>query len=65
MSRDMFTTEGIEVLGTPVGIDRYIQTFVAQKCLQIMQDVGKHEILTDGFVDTKIAYEVLQKGESS
>ena len=27
-TRDMFTTEGIEVLGTPVGIDRYIQTFL-------------------------------------
>jgi hypothetical protein len=54
MSRDMFTTEGIEVLGTPVGIDRYIQTFVAQKCLQIMQDVGKHAILTDGFVHIQL-----------
>jgi hypothetical protein len=28
--RDMFTTEGIEVLGTPVGNDRFIQTFVTQ-----------------------------------
>ena len=25
-TRDMFTTEGIEVLGTPVGNDRFIQT---------------------------------------
>jgi hypothetical protein len=40
----MFTTdsEGIEVLGTPVGNDRFIQTFFAQKFLKIMGDIGKH-----------------------
>jgi hypothetical protein len=27
-TRDMFTTEGIEVLGTPVDNDRFIKTFV-------------------------------------
>ena len=38
---DMFTTEGIEILGTPVGTDRFIQTHVAQNCLKIMADIAK------------------------
>jgi len=46
----MFTTEGIEVLGTLVVNDRFIQTFIAQNCLKIMEDIGKHAFLTDGFV---------------
>ena len=35
---------------TPVGTDRYMKTIVAPNCLKIMQDTGKHEIRTDGFV---------------
>jgi hypothetical protein len=53
-TRDMFTTEGIEVLGTPVGNDRFIQTFVAQNCLKIMGDIGKHACLTDGCVHAQL-----------
>jgi hypothetical protein len=53
-TRDMFTTEGIEVLGTPVGKDRFIQTFVAPNCLKIMGDIGKHACLTDGFVHAQL-----------
>jgi hypothetical protein len=53
-TRDMFTTEGIEVLGTPVGKDRFIQTFVSQNCLKIMGDIGKHVCLTDGFVHDQL-----------
>jgi hypothetical protein len=45
-TRDMLTTEGIEELGTPVGNDRFIQTFVDQNCLKIMGDIGKHASLT-------------------
>ncbi len=48
-TRNMFTTEGIEVLGTPVGNDRFIQTFVAQNCPKIMGDIGKHACLINGF----------------
>ena len=47
---DMFTTEGIEILGTPVGTDRFIQKHVAQNCLKIMEDIAKHEPLDDGLV---------------
>ena len=47
---DMFKDEGIEVLGTPVGIDRYIKTHVVQNCLRIMTDIAKHEPLDDGLV---------------
>jgi hypothetical protein len=53
-TRDMFTTEGIEVLGTPVGKDRFIQSFVTQNCLKIMGDIGKHDCLTDGFVHDQL-----------
>jgi hypothetical protein len=47
-TRDMFSTEGIEVLGTPVGTDRFIKTIVAHNCLKIMEDTGKLQALTDG-----------------
>jgi len=53
-TRDIFTTEDIEVLGTPVGKDRFIQTFVAQNCLKIMGDIGKHACLTHGFVHVQL-----------
>jgi hypothetical protein len=52
-TRNMFTTESIEVLGTPVGNDCFIQTFVAQNCLKIMGDIGKNACLTDGFVQAQ------------
>jgi hypothetical protein len=42
-TRDMFTTEDIEVLGTLVVKDRFIQTFVVENCLKIMGDIGKHD----------------------
>ena len=45
---DMFKDEGIEVLGAPVGTDRYIKTHVAQNCLRIMADIAKHDPLDDG-----------------
>ena len=40
--------------GSVVGTDIYIKNFVTQNCLQIMldcMDIGKHELLTDGFVN--------------
>jgi hypothetical protein len=46
---DMFTTTGIEVLGTPIGTDDYIKDFVAQNSIKIMKDVEKLEPLTDAF----------------
>ena len=45
----MFTTTGIEVLGTPIGTDAYIKDFVAQNSIKIMKDVEKLEPLTDAF----------------
>ncbi len=51
---DMFTTEGIEVVGTPVDNDRFIQTFVSQNCLKIIEDIGKHDCLTDDLVHTQL-----------
>ena len=52
-SPEMFTTTGIEVLGTPIGTDDYIKNFVAENCIKIMKDqvkdVEKLEPLTDAF----------------
>ncbi len=39
----MFTTTGIEVLGTPVGIDDNIKDFVDQNTIKIMKDLDKLE----------------------
>jgi hypothetical protein len=43
----MFSVQGIEVLGTPLGTDVYIRHFVAQNCMKIIRDVEKIEPLTD------------------
>ncbi len=48
-SPDMFTTTGIEVLGTPIGTDAYIKNFVTENSIKIMKDVEKLEPLTDAF----------------
>ena len=45
----MFSVQGIEVLGTPIGTDTYIKEYVAQNCLKIIRDAEKHDPLTDGF----------------
>ena len=44
---EMFSVQGIEVLGTPLGTDVDIRDFVAQNC-KIIRDVKKIEPLTDG-----------------
>jgi hypothetical protein len=38
---EMFTTTGIEVLGTPIGTDTYIKDFLDQNSIKIMKDVVK------------------------
>ena len=47
---NMFSVEGIEILGTPLGTDIYIKNYVQNNCLKIINDAGKHDPLTDGFV---------------
>ena len=47
---NMFSVEGIEILGTPLCTDIYIKNYVQNNCLKIINDVGKHDPLTDGFV---------------
>ncbi len=58
-TREMFTTTGIEVLGTPVGSNAYIKDFVAQKCIKIMWDVDKFEPLTDGFTHFQLVQKTM------
>ena len=38
---EMFSVQGIEVLGTPLGTDVDIRDFVAQNCIKITKDVEK------------------------
>jgi hypothetical protein len=53
-SPEMFTTTGIEVLGTPICTDDYIKNFVAENCIKIMKDVEKLEPLTDAFTHFQV-----------
>ena len=58
---EMFTVEGIEVLGTPIGTEGYIKNFVAQNCVKIMRDIEKLEPLTDGFTH----FQLIQKTQNT
>jgi hypothetical protein len=49
-TQEMFTVQGIKVLGTPLGTDLYVRNFVAQNCIKITRDVEKLEPLSDGFI---------------
>jgi hypothetical protein len=44
---EMFSVQGIEVLGTPLDTDTYIRNFVAQTCIKIGRNVEKLEPITD------------------
>jgi hypothetical protein len=58
---EMFTVEGIEVLGTPIGTEGYIKNFVAQNCVKIMRDIEKLEPLTDGLTH----FQLIQKSQNT
>ena len=58
----MFTTTGIEVLGTPIGTDAYIKDFVAKNSIKIMKDVEKLEPLTDGFTHFQLVLKTMNTG---
>ena len=60
-TQEMFTVEGIEVLGTPIGTDNYIRNFVAQNCLKIVRDIEKLEPVSDGFAH----FQLIQKTMNS
>jgi hypothetical protein len=49
-NQEMFSVQGIEVMGTPLGTDDYIRNFVTQNCIKISRNVEKVEPITDGFV---------------
>ena len=60
---EMFTTTGIEVLGTPIGTDAYIKDFVAKNSIKIMKDVEKLDLSAQQIhIDKAIAKAILQKG---
>ena len=45
-----FTAEGYVGLGVPLGTDAFVQRFVKEKCLAIMEDVDKLDSVQDGFI---------------
>ena len=45
-----FTAEGYEGLGVPLGTDAFVQNFVKDKCLAIIDDVDKLDSVDDGFI---------------
>ena len=55
----MFTTTGIEVLGTPIDTDDYIKDFVAQNSIKIMKNLDKLEPLTDGFTHFQLVQKTM------
>jgi hypothetical protein len=58
---EMFTVEGIEVLGTPVVTEGYIKNFVSQNCVKIMRDTENLEPLTDVFTH----FQLIQKTQNT
>jgi hypothetical protein len=45
-----FTADGYVGLGVPLGTDAFVQKFVHDKCLQVIDDVAKLDPIEDGFV---------------
>jgi hypothetical protein len=58
-TQEMFTVQGIEVLGTPLDTDVYVRIFVDQNCIKITRDVEKLEPLTDGFIHFQLIHKTM------
>jgi hypothetical protein len=47
---DSFCPEGFIGIGVPIGTDAFVQSFVAKKCRDIIDDVEKLHAIQDGFI---------------
>ena len=45
-----FCPEGFIGIGVPIGTDAFVQSFVAKKCRDIIDDVEKLDTIQDGFI---------------
>jgi hypothetical protein len=45
-----FCPEGFIGIGVPIGSDAFVQSFVAKKCRDIIDDVEKLDDIQDGFI---------------
>jgi hypothetical protein len=45
-----FCPEGFIGIGVPIGTDAFVQSFVAKKCRDIIDDVEKLDVIQDGFI---------------
>jgi len=54
LSLDSFRPDGFVDIGVPIGTDTFIREFVAKKCSDIIEDVGKLDAIEDSFVHYQI-----------
>jgi hypothetical protein len=47
---DSFSPEGFIGIGVPIGTDAFVQSFVGEKCRDIIDDVEKLDSIQDGFI---------------
>ncbi len=47
---DSFCPEGFIGIGVPIGTDAFVQSFVAKKCRDIIDDVEKLDAIQDDFI---------------
>jgi hypothetical protein len=50
LSLDSFRPDGFVGIGVPIGTDTFIRQFVAKKCSDIIEDVGKLDVIEDSFI---------------
>ncbi len=54
LSLDSFRPDGFVGIGVPIDTDTFIRQFVAKKCSDIIEDVGKLDDIEDSFVHYQI-----------
>jgi len=50
------STDGMRVVGVPVGVDAWVKTFVAKKARLVITDVAKLDVVSDGLILTQLLH---------
>jgi len=48
------STDGMRVAGAPVGVDAWVETFVAKKAQSVITDVAKLDVVSDGLIHSQL-----------
>ena len=48
------STDGMRVAGVPVGVDAWVENFVAKKARSVITDVTKLDVVSDGLIHTQL-----------